>query len=289
MNIETIITDLDGTLLNSNNQIDYKTKEILIDAQKRGIKLILASGRSTNAMWPYAIELEMDKYNGLLLSYNGACVTDCKTKDTLYSMPLDKSTTTSILQHIKSFDTTVIVNDDNYVYVHDAYSGIVELDGYFGDKHETYNTIEGEARSGNYLIREVSDLAKFIDFPLYKILVVGYARYLNQYKDKIIEPFKETTTALFSSPFFLEFTHPNVDKGETIENILPKFGINIEKTIAFGDGMNDYNMLQKVKIGVAMKNAVPELKDIADTITESNDDKGIYKFLVNNLYNDLII
>ena len=74
--IKLIATDMDGTLLKSDNTISPKTKHILIEAQKQGVRLVLASGRSYRKLMQYAQELEMPKYGGYLIEVNGTAVYD---------------------------------------------------------------------------------------------------------------------------------------------------------------------------------------------------------------------
>ena len=76
--VKMIVMDMDGTLLNSHNQITKKTKEILLEVQKKGIQLVLASGRSYMKLLPYAKELQMDIYGGYLVEVNGTAVYDVK-------------------------------------------------------------------------------------------------------------------------------------------------------------------------------------------------------------------
>lgn len=80
MDIKAIVLDIDGTLLNDEKQLTPRTKDSLIDAQKQGVKIVLASGRPTPGMWKYAAELQLDRYNGMLVSYNGAYVVEVATK-----------------------------------------------------------------------------------------------------------------------------------------------------------------------------------------------------------------
>lgn len=84
MTLAAIILDMDGTLLNEQQQISEETRQSLIAAQQQGIKLILASGRPTKAMFAYAAQLKMDRYHGFLVSYNGSKVTDYATKESLF-------------------------------------------------------------------------------------------------------------------------------------------------------------------------------------------------------------
>ena len=71
MKYKLLVLDLDGTLTNSKKVITEHTRTTLIEAQKRGLKIVLASGRPTYGVAPLANQLELDKYEGYILSYNG--------------------------------------------------------------------------------------------------------------------------------------------------------------------------------------------------------------------------
>ena len=88
MKYKLIALDLDGTLKKSKNKITEKTKKAIIQAQKLGVKIILASGRPTAGLRHEAEELELEKYGGFLLSFNGASVIDVKTKKVIYEQTL---------------------------------------------------------------------------------------------------------------------------------------------------------------------------------------------------------
>src|SRR5699024_12507514 len=88
MSFKAIAMDLDGTLLNSQKKISPATKKALLTLQKKGIKLILASGRPTPGLMDYARELSLDKFGGVILSFNGAHVLNVQTKQTLFAQTL---------------------------------------------------------------------------------------------------------------------------------------------------------------------------------------------------------
>ena len=79
--IKAVIMDMDGTLLDPNNKISPATKEKLIELEKKGVRLILASGRSYTRLLPYARELEMEKYGGLLIEVDGIAWYDLEKKE----------------------------------------------------------------------------------------------------------------------------------------------------------------------------------------------------------------
>lgn len=269
MIIKAIVLDIDGTLLNTGKIIAEKTKQALIAAQEKGIKVILASGRPTTGMLELAEQLEMTKYEGFLVSYNGARVTDCLTKEVLFNQAMSIETGQAILEHLKNFDVIPMIDKEDYLYVNDVYSGMLDLpDGAF-------NIIEYEARGGNFKLSEIDDLAAFATFPINKILIAAQPEYLQKIAPALHAPFDEIVTAAFSAPFYFEFTDKGIDKAKALNTVFPEMGIHSENIIAFGDGHNDRSIIEYAGIGVAMGNAVDALKEIADDVTLSCDEDGI--------------
>lgn len=273
--LKTIVLDLDGTLLNDEKKISPKTKKALMDAQASGIKLILASGRPTPAMYHLAKELEMDKHHGFLISFNGACVTDCETGEEIYNQHVDPSIAKDLFNHLKKFDVIPMIADDKYMYVNNVYNHLLNPRSHVDNDGSMINIIEYEARPANHLIREMSDFASDVDFPLHKILIAADPVYLLDNFEAIREPFKQKLTCVFSAPFYYEFTDQGVDKANTLSKVLKPLGMSAQNVIAFGDGHNDKTLLEFAHIGVAMDNAEDEVKAIATHITHSNNEDGI--------------
>lgn len=88
MKYKLIALDLDGTLKNSENKITDETRKTLIKAQQLGATIVLASGRPTPGLRHEAAALELEKYEGYLLSFNGAKVMDAKTRQTMFEQRL---------------------------------------------------------------------------------------------------------------------------------------------------------------------------------------------------------
>lgn len=276
MPIEAIILDIDGTLLSDNKEITPATKKALITAQQTGVKLILASGRPTTAMHLYAKQLEMEKYHGLIVSYNGAKVVDCQTNEELFSQALTVAEGKAVLEHMKQFKVKPMIDKDDYMYVNNVFDSFVPYRG------EEINIIEYESRSGNFKLCEKEDLAAFVDYPISKILTAGDPAYLKENYQAMMAPFKESLNCVFTADFYFEFTAQGIDKAKALDTVLKPMGISAENLIAFGDGHNDITMVRYAGTGVAMQNAVPELKAAANTITLSNNEDGI-AYLLNSL------
>lgn len=274
MDLKVIIMDVDGTLTNSRKEITQETKKALMKAQQNGVLLILASGRPTTGLMDFAKELEMDKHKGLLVSYNGSKVTNCETMEVLFNETMTVKEGQAVLEHMKKFNVRPMIDKDEYMYVNDVYDSQVT----YGDGKEI-NIIKYESRGGKYKLCEKNDLAKFADFPLNKILTAADADYLKaNYKD-MMEPFKDSLSCMFTADFYFEFTAKGIDKAKALDTVLIQMGYKRENMIAFGDGQNDASMIKYAGVGVAMENAVDELKEISDEITLSNENDGIAKTL----------
>ena len=270
MSIKVIIMDVDGTLTNGKKVVTPKTKEALLKAEEAGAILILASGRPTTGLMDLARELKMDQHHGLLVSYNGSKVNDCETMETLFNQALSVEEGKAVLEHMKKFDRVrPMIDKGEYMYVNNVY------DNWITWKGKPFDVIQYESRGGKFKLCEIDDLAAFVDFPLNKILTTSDPEYLQEHYKEMMEPFKDTLSCMFTGDFYFEFTAQGIDKAKALDTVLIPMGYKKEEMIAFGDGHNDASMVKYAGIGVAMENAVQDLKDIADEITLSNEEDGI--------------
>ena len=244
MSVRVIIMDVDGTLMNSQKELSPKTKETLIRAEKAGAILILASGKPTSGLLDLAKELEMEALS----------VEEGK----------------AVLEHMKSFDKVrPMIDKGEYMYVNNVYDNMIQWNG------APFDVIQYESRGGKFKLCEVDDLAEFVDFELNKILTTSDPEYLQEHYQEMMEPFKDKLSCMFTGPFYFEFTAQGIDKAKALDTVLIPMGYKKEEMIAFGDGHNDASMGKYAGIGVAMENAVQDLKDVADEVTLSNDEDGI--------------
>lgn len=276
--MKAIVLDIDGTLLTSEKKLSKLTKASLLKAQKQGVKVILASGRPTTGMLDLAEELELAKYDGYLVSYNGSKVIDVKTGEELFNQAMTVEEGKAVLEHMKQFDVTVMIDKDDYMYTNDVFSCTLDYKG------QPLNIVEYESRGGKYKLCEKDDLAEFLDYPINKILTAGKPEYLQEVYQEMKAPFNNQLNCVFTADFYFEFTAQHIDKAKALDTVLSPLGIERKDVIAFGDGHNDITMLAYAGMGVAMENAVSELKRVADFETNSNDEEGIANFLEEHLF-----
>ena len=225
-----------------------------------------------------ARELKMDQYQGLLVAYNGSKVIDCKTNETLFNQALSVEEGKAVLEHMKKFERVrPMIDKGEYMYVNNVY------DNWITWKGEPFDVIQYESRGGKFKLCEVDDLAAFVDFPLNKILTTSDPEYLQASLSRMMEPFKDTLSCMFTGDFYFEFTAQGIDKAKALDTVLSPMGYRREEMIAFGDGHNDASMVNYAGIGVAMANAVDDLKGIADEVTLSHDEDGIAASLYKHM------
>ena len=267
--IKVIIMDVDGTLVTSNGEISEITKKALITAQVHGIKVILASGRPTSGMQPLIKALKLDQYGGYIVSYNGACVIDCATNEILYQKTMSVESSKAVLQYLKQFEITPMIDKDDYMYVTDVFNNMITYN------NKPFNVLQYESRGGFYKLCEVDDLVEFVDFTIHKILTYGEPSYIEANYQKMMEPFKESLHCVRTSAFYFEYTAKGIDKASALDCVITPLGYKPDEMMAFGDGHNDASMLKYVGLPIAMGNAVDELKAFCYDTTKSNDEDGI--------------
>ena len=259
MNYKIIVLDLDGTLTNSKKEISKPTLDALIDIQERGYKVVIASGRPTPGVLPLAKEVQLDKFGGYVLSYNGAKIIDCRTNEVIYQKTLPGEVIPELYNAAVESNVGIISYDNDYVIVGR------ELDKY----------IELEARINHIPLKKVDNFAEYIDYPVNKCLMTGEHEVLLEVQKKLQNKYKSLLSIYFSEPFFLEIMPQNIDKAHSLIKLLNTIGITSEEMVCCGDGFNDISMIEIAGLGVAMENAQDAVKQAADFITYSNDDDGI--------------
>ena len=263
MKYRLIALDLDGTLNNDKKIITRRTKEALIAVQKKGVIVVLASGRPITGLKRESEALQLEKYNGILLSYNGGKVVDANSKQVLYKKSLPNETAVKLLKHIEDFPVTPIVEDGKQYYTTSKDEFMIEF----------------ESNLNSLGVKEVDNVAAAVDFSPIKILIAAPNDVLVPSSKQIMEPFKSELSFVQSTPFYLEATMKGINKASSLQAVCDKMNISPEEVIAFGDEHNDIKMIEFAGLGVAMGNACQQLKAVADEITLSNNEDGIAHIL----------
>ena len=259
MHYKILVLDLDGTLTNNKKEITENTLLALKRAQQQGLKIVLASGRPTYGVAPIANQLELDRYGGYILSFNGAEIIDWKTKRVLRKDLLDTRYLPYIYRVARERDFTIATYIDNFVVSEDTGNEYVH-------KMALHNAMK---------IRPVDNFLKAIDRPISKCLIVGNAERLALLEKELQAQLTGKINVYRSEPFFLELVPNGIDKANALVTLLYELHIMNEDIVAVGDGFNDLSMIKYAGLGVAMGNAQPIVKEHADYITLSNENDGV--------------
>ena len=259
MKYELLVLDLDGTLTNRKKEITPRTRDTLLRAQARGLKVVLASGRPTYGIVPLAEELQMGKYEGFILSYNGGQIIDWKTRKTMYENVLDPEVYPYLHECARRNGFVILSYKGEYIISEDA-----------GDPY-----VQHEAFLNKMPSVTVPDFLEVINFPVPKCLIVGDPEPLAVLEGQMRRDLEGKMNVFRSEPFFLELVPNGIDKARSLAVLLEELGMEREEMIAVGDGFNDLSMIRFAGLGVAMANAQEVVRQAADHITLSNEEDGV--------------
>ena len=261
-----IALDLDGTLTRSDKRISARTRDVLIKAQEQGVKVVLASGRPTNGMAFLADELQMDKFGGTVLAFNGGEITDWSTKQVLNQVVLPDTVVPLLYDYAKSKGFPIMTYCGREIFSEEA-------DNKYMMQSAFRNRME---------IRVVPDFLKATREwgRLPKCMIVGAPDVLETFEQGMHEyaetqPCFDGIDFFRSEPYYLEIVPKGIDKGDCLQIVLDHYGFQREELIACGDAFNDVSMIRFAGLGVAMGNGQDCVKQVADYITDSNEADGV--------------
>ena len=284
-----IAIDLDGTLLNSYGEITNKNKEAIKYALDKGVEVVLASGRDPKTMEKISLELGIQNY---LIAGNGANIYNIKSKENIYENFIAKEKALKLIKICKQ--NSIFLN----VYTN---IGIITESLNYNVKvfNNENNYKPNDKRTNIEIVSDIYDYVQKNNMDILKIIVCDESRIIF---NNIIEKIKKikgvevldvehmskkiirTGTEEYKIEYFYtEVTNKNANKWEAIEYLSEKLKIKKDEIICIGDNMNDFKMIEKAGVGVAMKNSALEKQNIADYITEDNNSDGvgnaIYKYI----------
>lgn len=259
MEYKLLVLDLDGTLTNNKKEITEYTRQTLMEAQEKGVKIVLASGRPTYGIAPIAEKLELKKYGGYILSYNGGEIINWQTGEMMYENVLQDEILPYLYQCSKENNFAIVTYMDKYVIT----------------EHPQDEYVLKEAILNVMETLKVDNFLEYIDFPVPKCLIVGEPTRLAELEKQMYDVLKDKMGVYRSEPYFLELVPKGIDKAQSLSVLLDKIGTTREEMIAIGDGFNDKSMIEFAGLGVAMANAQDVVKQAADYITLSNEEDGV--------------
>ena len=258
-----IAIDMDGTLLSNEKPISPANYEAIQQARENGVKVVLASGRPLVGFKKYLKELNLVSENDYAVAFNGALVQSSQGGEII-------SKTTLTLQDYKYLYK---LSKELKVNIHALTETSV-----ISPKDTIYTRHEAEMNDITNEIIAVEDVEE--DTTIVKVMFIDKPELIEEIMQKIPEEVSSKYTVVRSAPFFLEFLHKSVNKGAGVAALAKKLNIKQEEVICIGDAGNDIHMIKYAGLGVAMGNAFPEVKKIANFITKTNEEDGV-AFIIN--------
>jgi hypothetical protein len=258
--IKLIATDMDGTLLNNNKEISKENIEAIIECQKQGIKVALASGRGAQNLFKFADILKINDYNGYLIGNNGQEIFSYKDFSITKGNKIPKEVCHQAMEIFRKYKVYVYgFNDDvKYGYLKDDY-GILR-------ENSKTTLLENGYNEEKQFFENEGDFDKFgcytQDEDVYEIY--------NEIKSKIDGAYN----LFIVNSGVVELVGEGIDKVHGIKELQKIMGLEDDEILVFGDGLNDLNMLKKFH-GVAMSNALDELKMEVKHIVDNSQHIGV--------------
>lgn len=262
--IKVVALDLDGTLTNSDKIITEKTKSVLKKASENGVKIVLASGRPTFGIIHLAKELHLADIDGYILSNNGGLLISAKTGEIVHKCSMNLEYIPELCDFAK----------ENSI----AIQGYDDFEGFSITESSDDFWLSHEAQINHLTVRKVSDLYEELanlGKPIRKLLMSVEPERMPELEAKLAAQFEGRLDIFHSAPFFLEAVPLGCSKASALAALLEKLNLSAENLMACGDSANDMAMIKFAGLGVAMDNAEPQIKEIADFITLDNDNDGV--------------
>lgn len=284
-----IVSDLDGTFLNSSHEIIEENVQALRSAQEQGVEIAIASGRN------YGNVLTLFEKTGLhphIISNNGAFVYD-KDGNLVKGVGLNKHHVKEALDWLEYRNYFYTLCTDHFVYMPTNTEAILTSD--FENATNLVKTMTPETlREGIDLFLNLGSGVFIDDFHeiIAQDLTFGNISAITIDQDKLRDGREyfgnyDGMAMTIAGNNIFEMIHPSVSKGNALEYLTTYVGVSLEDVMAVGDNYNDISMLKKVGASVAVGNAEEGVKQICKYQSLSNDDRGvahiIHKMLAGQL------
>lgn len=279
--------DMDGTLLNSKDKISPKTKDALIECQKNGIKIVLASGRNYGRIKPYLEELHLEEFGGLLIEINGIAIYDMSTNQRTILRQMHEDEVHPVFSYLMNLNAeSIAVYDEGlFDYMPDHILTMKQKLRLSLDLPEDYPWTTGawswfwDMRNG-YPCQKYIEKVEEIDCPINKFQILQETDILNEIEEKLIHKYGDHFEVFRTTPRQIEMGPKGYTKGDTLARLMKNFGWSKDEVFVFGDGGNDISMFKQTNYSFAMGQALESVKNEAKYITLSNDEDGIYEALM---------
>jgi len=269
-NIKLIVSDLDGTLLSDSGEIGMETKNMISQLQDCGVIFAFATGRLHSAVTGIAKELSI---NAPVISLDGSMIKSTTNGSRIYESFVKKRHVKRALRLAEEHLLNIVLCHNEAIYYTDRNSNMPMLSDKYGAKY-----------------KEVTSYDDYIERTLEVVLFSDAANSMRLVRDRFLFPISIGCSISFYKSnrrpniSFLEIRRSGSTKGKGLERLLKHLKIKPNHAAVLGDWYNDISLFETNAFKVAVANAIPEIRRMADMVTsKSNNDEGVAEFFMNVL------
>lgn len=267
--IKMVVSDMDGTLLNSDLEISQENLKAIEAIREKGIRFCVATGRPEQLIKEYIEPLRM---TDPMIMYNGSVIGHPFQDEKLYELKLEKEDIKAIIEYCE---------ENDIIYMPYTKNKLISKPNYRVDFFEERNKkLDDKNKCIFEDIRDIDQIVNGND--INKILLIeNNVDKFNEVKSFVSNyPQFEIAT---SQKGFIDINPKGASKGNALKVLADHFGYTLDEIVVFGDQDNDVSMLKVAGIGVAMANASENAKKVANDSTLSNNESGVAYWINKNL------
>ena len=281
-----VAIDLDGTMLNSYGMVTENTKQVIKNTINKGTEVIIASGRPLDSIKTIAKEIGSENY---FIAGNGALIYDIKKDEIIYEKFMNKQKVLEIIKICEEnsisyniyTEKTIIAKGLKYNVLYYYKENLKKEENkktnitIVEDVYEYIKNLENEKFLKITVCDETKSVFNSIIRKLRTVEDIDVLDVLHMSRKMI----KQGTEDVPIEYYYTEISLKDVDKWNAIEYLANKMNISKDEIIAIGDNINDKEMIENAKVGIAMGQSTPVITEIADFVTSNNNEDGVAKAL----------
>ncbi len=250
MTYRMIFSDMDGTLLKNDMEISEKNITTIKKATQKGVEFVICTGRGVYGVERFLKQLDLLGKKGYVICQNGAAVYDLENMNMVVKHAFSADELRPVVEAARRLGVDIYLYDDR-----------------------TFLTEKVTTEAKNYCKVMGADMRILEDGLSYeghftKCLLSAKPALLEQLRSEIAPLTTETFNIFYSGPYYLEVVKKGVSKGNALAETAKKAGVPLSEVIAVGDSENDLSMIQKAGLGIAVGNAVEDVKNAANVVLQ---------------------
>ena len=258
--IKLVAIDLDGTLLNDAKEVTQRTVASLARLEPRGVHVVIASARPPRSVRHIYRRLRLTT---LQVNYNGALIWDESTRQAFYHQPLAGEVVRQIVIEARRRHPELLVSSEI-------------LDRWYTDNFDREFARQfGPESSRMFEPDVIAPVETFYAMAATKLLLLGSQTIIEPLGRLVADQWASSASVIHIDQGLLQIMDRRCSKAAAVRMVAQHYGLEMSQVMAIGDARNDVPMLEAAGVAVAMDNAHPDTKAVADWIAPSNNDHGV--------------